>query len=200
MNYVLFALTAPFGVIVGWGWLALLFCIGAVKDFRWEPTLVLTAVFRDWVVKPRKLPWVPKLPDGTRALIPLWRYSTTLCRAIAYQPNARAPLGAPMTRTQQHEHVHVRQSEDRMAWMFLVGLVTMLIVGPVTGDWGLAVGLFLGLWFSGGLSQLMNMLTAVMRRGDVYRDAEHELSAYAQTDPWGPNGENWLDWKARQKR
>jgi hypothetical protein len=192
MNYVLFSITAPFGVIVGWGWLGLLFCIGAVRDFRWEPTLVLTAVFRDWVATPRTLWWSPKVND-VKQPIPLWHYSTTLCRAIAYQPNARAKAGEPMTRTQQHEHVHVRQSEDRMLWMFFVGLVVLLLVGPLTGNWWLAFGLFFGLWFSGGFSQLANMLTAIMRGGDGYRTAEHERSAYAQTDPWGSLGDSWLD-------
>jgi hypothetical protein len=39
-----------------------------------------------------------------------------------------------------------------------------------------------------------------MRSGDLYRDAEHELSAYAQTDTWGPNGESWLEWQARMRK
>lgn len=198
MRYVLFAFTAPWSVIVGWGWLLLLFCVGAVKDFRWEGTLVLTAVFRDWVVKPRMLPWSPKNKAGEKVKIPLWRYSTTLGRAIAYQPSARAPEGAAWTRTQHHEHVHVRQVEDRMMWSFVTGLLAMLIAGPTT-NWGLGITLFVVLWFIGGLSQSTNWLTAKMRGGDFYRDSEHELSAYAQTDAWGPEGESWLEWQAKQR-
>lgn len=199
MRYVLFAITAPWSVIVGWGWILLLFCIGAVKDLRWEPTLVLTSVFRDWVVKPRNLPWAPKDKDGVRVQIPLWRYSTTLGRGIAYQPHSRAPVGAAWTRTQNHEHVHVRQIEDAMLWSFLMGLLSLLWVGPVTGDWGVAFGLFLLIWFLGGLSQSANWLTAKMRGKEFYLDSEHELSAYAQTEPWGPEGESWLEWQAKHR-
>lgn len=199
MHYVLFVLTAPFGVIIGWGWLALLFCVGAVKSFRWEPTLVLTAVFREWVIKPRVLPWSPKNESNTKRPIPLWRFSTTLGRAIAYQPNHRASINAPWTSVQHHEHVHIRQAEDRGFCMLAVGLITMLIVGPSTGDWSLAVGLFILFWLFGGFLQAVNLLTAAMRASDAYHDSEHERSAYAQTDPWGPAGESWLEMKARQK-
>lgn len=198
MRYVLFALTAPWSVIVGWGWLSLLFCIGAVKDFRWEDTLVLTAVFRDWVSKPRELPWSPKDKNGAKVKIPLWNYSTTIGRAIAYQPKSRAPQGAAWTSIQHHEHVHVRQVEDRMAWSFITGLLTMLIVGPAA-SWGLGVALFVVLWFIGGMSQSVNWLTAKMRGGDAYLDSEHELSAHAQTDEWGPEGESWLEWQAKHR-
>ncbi len=84
--------------------------------------------------------------------------------------------------------------------MFLVGLTVLLIVGPSTGDWGLAAGLGVGLWVSGGLSSLVNSLTAAMRGGDPYLDAEHELSAYAQTDLWGFGGESWLEWQDRMRK
>lgn len=190
MRYVLFAFTAPWSVIVGWGWIGLLWLCQVVRDLKWEETLVLTAEFRDWVIKPRKLPWAPKDASGARTLIPLWKFSTTLGRGIAYQPGRRA---------KQHEHVHVRQIEDAMLWSFLMGLLALLWVGPVTGDWGVAFGLFLTIWFLGGLSQLANMVTALMRRGDGYRDAEHELSAYAQTDV-GPDGKSWLDRHHESKR
>jgi hypothetical protein len=191
MRYVLFAFTAPWSVIMGWGWIALLWLCRIVRDLRWEDTLVLTGVFRDWVVIPRMLPWSPKI-GGVRQPTPLWRFSTTIGRGIAYQPGARASLGWPLTRIQKHEYVHVRQVEDHMMWSFITGLIALFWVGPLTGDWGVAFGLFFLLWFLGGASQTVNWITAAMRGLDAYRDSEHERSAYAQTDP-GPDGKSWLD-------
>ena len=164
MNYVLFAFTAPWSVTVGWGWV-LLMRLFAAKDLRWEGTLVLTATWRPWVLK-------------------IWKYSTTLGRGIIYQPGRRAEPSAPWTQIQDHEHVHVRQIEDLMMLSFIIGLVVALC----TGHWLLG----LGLWWSGGLWQLPDFVTAALRRGNPYRSSEHECSAYAQADR-GPDGKSWLN-------
>lgn len=177
MRYVLFAITAPWSICVGWLVLLFLYAIGAVKDLRWEGTLVLTAVWSDWVVRPRSLPWGPML-NGERQKTALWQYSTTLSRAVAYQPGWRQ---TPWSRVQFHEHVHVRQVEDAMSWSFLMGVLVLVFSSNwITGAW---LGTLI--WFLGGASQSVNWLTAWARGGDPYRDSEHELSAYAQTDARG---------------
>ena len=90
------------------------------------------------------------------------------------------------SRIQHHEHVHVRQVEDRMLLSLGVGLV----VAFTTGDWWLG----LALWASGGAWQIPNFVTAVLRYGlkGVYLGTEHELSAYAQTDA-RTGGKSWLE-------
>ena len=166
MRYVLFAFTLPWTITVGWGWVFLMRAIGAATDLRWDGTFLLTAVWKDWVTASRKWPW-------SKHPVPLWRFSTVLGRGIIYQPGRRAPVGKTPTVTQLHEEVHVRQIEDLMLLSFIIGL----IVGAWTGHW------FLGLllWWSGGLWQFPNFITAAMRGGDPYRDSEHEKSAYSQT-------------------
>ncbi len=147
--------TAPWTLTVGWGWVLLMFCLGACRDLKWEPTGVLTAVWREWVVD-------------------FWKYSTTIGRGIIYQPTRRAPPGEPMTRTQEHEHVHIRQNED----LHVLGFIIAAVIFGFTRDWKAA----LVLWWSSGLWLVPNFLTTVLRGGHIYRDTEHERSAYAQTD------------------
>lgn len=113
----------------------------------------------------------------------MWRYSTTLGRGIIYQPEHRARLGSPWTRIQHHEHLHVRQTEDLM----LLGLILGTAVAVLTQDWTLGAVL----WWSSGMWQVPNFLTAWMRGGHPYRDAEHEIAAYAATDE-DAEGWSWL--------
>ena len=164
MSYVLFAITAPWSLTVGWSWV-LLMRLFAATDLRWEPGLVLTAEWRPWAAR-------------------IWRYSTTLGRGIIYQSRHRE--AGKWTSIQAHEHVHIRQIEDAMALSLVLGL----IVGGVTGNWWLGAVL----WWSGGMHQLPNFLTAMLRGGNAYRDSEHERSAYAQTDR-DAEGRDWLDKK-----
>lgn len=174
MNYVLFLFTLPWS-LVGWAWILLLRLFGFVENLRWEGTAVLVGTFT---------------PRATA----IWRYSTTLARAIAYQPHhVLGPVGT-WSQVQEHEHVHIRQVEDRMTWSLALGLVLLLIVG--LHDVSLGLWVFFIVWITGGFSQVANWLTAAMRGGDAYRDSEHELSAYAQTDRWGPEGESWKDWNS----
>ena len=165
MRWVLFAFTAPWSLTVGYGWVLLMKLIGAAEKLRWEKTLVLTAQWRPWAAK-------------------RWKYSTTLGRGIVYHGEWRSLPGLVYSRIQSHEHVHVRQIEDLMMLSFLVGLAVALY----TGQWGLGAAL----WWSGGLWQVPDFITALLRGGNAYRDSEHERAAYGQTD-LGPDGKSWLD-------
>jgi hypothetical protein len=165
MKWILYGVTLPYTIVIGYGWVLLMGAIYAAHKLRWERTGVLTAQWRPWAAA-------------------RWRYSTTLGRGIIYWPGARAEIGEKVTRIQEHEHVHVRQVEDLMLLSFLVGLV----VGLVTGNWWLGFAL----WASGGVWQLPNFVTASLRHGvkNAYRVSEHERSAYAQTDARGTG--SWL--------
>jgi hypothetical protein len=172
MKYVLFLITLPWS-IVGWVWILALRISGLVTALHWEnDRLLMTAVFTPLATK-------------------YWHFSTALARSIAYQPGARALPPEPLTQVQEHEHVHIRQTEDRMTWSLFLGLVLLPIVGQADLPLGFLV--FFIVWISGGFSQVANWLTAAMRGGDAYRDSEHEMSAYAQTDRWGPDGKAWTD-------
>lgn len=164
-RYILFAFTIPWTITVGWGWVLLMCAIRAAGDLGWETSSpevgVLTAVWKPWAAA-------------------RWPYSTTLGRGIIYSPGER---NEPWTRTQQHEHVHVRQVEDQMMLSFVIGLVVLTQGSPLLG---------VVLWLSGGAWQLPNFLTAVLRGGNVYRDTEHERSAYAQTDELHDGKDSWL--------
>lgn len=164
-NWILFAFTAPWGVIIGWGVILLALALFFAHKPRFAPYGTLTAVWRPWWAK-------------------IWKYSTTFGRAIIYHPRvADGTPGIIDHRVEKHEMIHVRQVEDMMLLSFIVGLV----VGLVTGNWPLGVAL----WASGGIWQAPNFLTAMLRGGHVYRDSEHERSAYAQCDEtWSPS---WLD-------
>lgn len=113
-------------------------------------------------------PWAAKI----------WKYSTTLGRGMVLQPDAG-------DRILDHEMVHVRQFEDAT----LLALIVSLLVTLVT--WNLW---WLLLWASGPLWLSTAYLGAVMRGGRIYRDAEIERSAYAQTDTFlTTDNTSWLD-------
>lgn len=172
MRWILFAPTLPWALttwIIGMLSAALFL---AYKP-RFEQAAVLTMEWRPWFAR-------------------LWRYSTTLGRCVWYQPGARDrrdPLDEPLER---HENVHVRQVED----MMLLALLVSVVVTVATGDW--LLGLIM--WWSGGAWQLPNFVTAVLRFGwkGIYRDAEHERSAYAQTALW-PTGSSWWEWREKRR-
>lgn len=174
MRYVLIPLTLPAFVL---GYLYVLFftAIFAAKDLKFDKEMwTLTATWRPWVTK-------------------FWKYSTTLSYGIIYQPGVSP-------RTIKHEHVHVRQVQDRCTLAFFLGLAA-LITGLATMSAPLC-WFALGLWLTGPIYQVPNFLTAVLRGGHVYRDAEHERSAYAQTDLDldGPDGKSWLDTHLSKER
>lgn len=186
MRWILFAIVLPWTLVLGYPWV-LFFAVFAAKGLRFEKGGVLTAVWRDWVVRPRK--------SGR----PIWRYSTTLGRGIIYQPDRRrARLEDPLTGTERHELVHIRQVEDRMTLSLLVGLAVFLGVGIVSGDWTFGALFGLGVWTSGGAWQLPNMLAGAFRYGfnseGLYFSTEHERSARAQTSSWAGGGRRWEDY------
>jgi hypothetical protein len=165
MRFLLYLTTAPYSLLVSYPWVLLMCLIRAAHNLRWEKTGVLTAEWRPWAAAK-------------------WQYSTTLGRGIVYQDIVRNGPGEKYSRIQEHEHVHVRQVEDNMMLSLVVGLV----LWPVTGS--IWTGLIV--WTSGGVWQLTNFITAMMRHGvdHAYRAAEHERSAYAQTDARGAG--SWL--------
>lgn len=111
-----------------------------------------------------------------------WKYSTTISFFIGMHPNADPRDDG---RTRKHERVHVRQIIDRALLADVLALFAVFV-----DPWlGLAV------WFTGPIYQLPNFLGVLLRGdGHIYRDAEHERSAYAQTDTRRlEQNESWLD-------
>jgi len=161
LSIVRYVLTWP--TFIGYLFPLVMIAVFAAKDLRMGDDAVLTATWRPWVTK-------------------FWKYSTTLARGMVMHPNARAS-------TEQHEHVHVRQQEDRVVLALLISIIWAISDGNGLESWGL----HLAVWASGILWQVPNFLTAVLRGGHVYRDAEHERSAYAQTDlPGREMRQSWL--------
>jgi len=167
-NWVLFVFCLPYLCVASYLVVALSIVLFFAHKPRMLPYRVLGAQWRPWWVK-------------------IWKYSTTFGRSIIYQPRVVDETPEVIDNpTENHEMVHVRQVEDRMVLAFCVGLVVFL----VTGNWILG----LALWTSGGVWQLPNFLTTVLRGGHIYRDSEHERSASAQTRTRGwKQGKSWLD-------
>ncbi len=163
-RWILFLLTLPMAIF-GWAVILALRLFGLTRDLRWEPFLVLTAVRRN----PRYLK----------------EFSFTFGRSVLYAPGVRRPVGANWSRIQEHEHVHIRQTEDGYAYAFVLSLIVAL----ATGNW--LVGLLI--WSCGDFVRwALHGTAAMLRGGRFYRDAENERSAYAQTDcPKG--GKSWLE-------
>lgn len=112
-------------------------------------------------------PWVTKF----------WKYSTTFSRGMVLQP-------CVSPRTLRHELVHVRQAEDGVLLALVIGILVSLV--ELDPWWAL-------MWPSGIAWQLPNFLGALLRKGHLYRDTEHERSAYAQTDEHHTTGRSWLE-------
>lgn len=94
-----------------------------------------------------------------------WRYSTTFGLCVVYHPEH-----VGHQEVERHEAVHVRQHQDHACLGALLGLCV------VWWSWEAA----LLLWCVSPLFSAPNFLTAMLRGGDPYRDAEHERSAYGQ--------------------
>jgi hypothetical protein len=96
-----------------------------------------------------------------------WRYSTTIGHCVFMHPQHPE-------RVWQHELVHVRQYTDLCA----LGLVLSGCLLPWLGWQGALI-----LWATSGAPWLLpNFFTGWVRFGDPYMGAEHERSAYAQTN------------------
>jgi len=172
-NWVLFLITIP-STLYGWSIVMLSLLLFFAHKPKFAPYGVLTAQWRPWFAKK-------------------WKYSTTFGRGIIYHP--KIDDGTPdiiNSQVEKHEMVHIRQAEDRIILALIIGLVVFL----VTKNWILG----LGLWMSGAAWQLPNFLTAVLRGGHVYRDTEHERSAYAQCATTPEDGKSWLDKHLESKR
>lgn len=163
MRWLLLPVSLP-TALASWLALILLMLLGFAHRPRWAPGLLLTAAWRPWVNT---------------------RFSVTLGRAVVYTPLAYDDTAAADNRTERHEAVHVRQAEDEN----LKALLLASLVWAFTNHWLLA----LGIWCSGGLWLFVHNLTAILRYGisGAYRDAEHERSAYAQTDLPRALGKSW---------
>lgn len=165
MRITRLVLTWP-SILVGWGYVLLFTAAFAAHSWSFDKeNLVLSAVWRPWVAK-------------------FWKYSTTVSRGIIYHP-----VSAANARIREHEMVHVRQVEDRVLLALVLGIVAASLVAAQASPFFT----FLGFWVAGVAFQLPNFLGAVLRGGHVYRDSEHERSAYAQTDiHHTSNGKSWL--------
>lgn len=178
----LWVLTWP--VFLGWLWPLFCECITASAGITLKGGIMQT-VWRPWVIKPRRWLAVIRWPFGQKGIHngvemrSLWKYSTTLAAGMVLQPGASE-------RTMKHEGVHVRQCRG----LVLLGLVLGIVVALDTGDWWWLPKL----WLPGGLAlyKLPNFLVPLLEGGHVYRDSEHERSAYAQTDT-REGGSSWLD-------
>ena len=159
--------------LLGWivGGLSLALFMSKKPRVDPEMPFVLIVTWRDWWGK-------------------IWKYSTTISFFIGMHPKSEAsqktdddPTGE-FGRTRKHERVHVRQIIDRA----LLSVTLALIILPVD-PW-----LAFGIRFGGPLYQLPNFLGVLLRGdGNIYRDAQHERSAYAQTDIHSGSGDAWLD-------
>lgn len=109
-----------------------------------------------------------------------WRYDMALmfCRIAHPRRNE-----ASAERLAQHERVHIRQAIDIVV---LGALVAFFVV------WA-SPGIAFALWTSSPLWKLAYFAGVLLRgNGHIYRDAEHERSAYAQTDKRDFEG-SWLE-------
>lgn len=115
MRWILFGLSLP-TVLVSWFVVVGAVALRLATGLRWEPGLVLTAVWRletDW--------------------------SVTVGRGVIY--TAREPWAKRLA-IQEHEHVHVRQVEDECLKASILGLV-VAVWAPWLGAGIWASG---GLW------------------------------------------------------
>lgn len=128
---------------------------------------------------------------------------------IFHPASDRGDLDEVDTRIEKHERVHTFQLQDMMVLSLVLGLIDL----AVTGDPWYA----LAKWWAGGLFQLPNFLTSVLRHGakahrvddlrkswlkrlkeNAYRQSEHERSAYAQTDMITQLGSRTVSWRELQ--
>ena len=118
-----------------------------------------------------------------------WKYSTTLGFFMGMHPKT---LTQATGRTKKHERVHIRQLIDRGILADILAALAVFV----------NVDLAFALWLTAPVWQLPNFLGALLRGGHIYRDAEHERSAYAGTNTIEERhvGKNWLEIFAEEKR
>lgn len=166
---LLFVISAPYGIGVGWLWILVLMAFGFARKPKFETGLVLTAEWRDWFAKK-------------------WKFSTTIGRAIVYHPSRRDDDPSVVdSRLERHERKHVWQIEDLMLLSFVISICLFIT--------GVDLEICVALYVSGGVWQVTNFLASGLRYGftiqKMYRGSEHERSAYAQTDLCIKLGRPW---------
>lgn len=161
MKAILFLAMLP-TVVVSWLIVGISLLFRITHRYRFEGFLVLTAEAR-----------------SER------RFSVTLGRSIIYAPGHSNDTAAVDNEVERHEHVHVRQAEDEA----VKGLVVGVAVALLSGLWWLGAGV----WAAFPALLVVHNVTGAMRYGlkGIYRDAEHERSAYAQTDTEHTAGPSW---------
>lgn len=165
---VLFIVSLPH-VLLGYLFVGLTLALGLSERFAYEPGWVPTVQWRPWVDR-------------------RYRYSTTIGRGISYKPAHRDDPEFVNTQLERHERKHIWQGEDLCFISFLLGALITI----VTGDW--ILGLII--WSSAVIWLAVNFITAGLRERDftiegMYRNAEHERSAYAQCDLIRHLGKSW---------
>lgn len=185
---VLYLACLPYTLTVSYLGVLLACAFGLAHKLEWAPGGYLTAVWRPWVAKK-------------------WKYSNSIGYGMVFHPSAdRGVEDVVDTRIEKHERIHTFQVQDMMVLSLLLANICMLFgATPLQG---------LLMWWSGGLWQLPNFLTAMLRHGpakkltddkrssfkrltdNAYRSSEHERSAYAQTDlvaQLGGHDASWQD-------
>jgi hypothetical protein len=169
MRWILVVLSLP-ALVISWLFVTLLCICQLAHKPTFEPGPILSAQWRPWFAK-------------------YWRFSNGFGRATIYQHSAISGGTSSVARVRAHEGVHIRQTEDDMVKAFLVGLVAGLCA------WNLWV--FIGIWCSGIIWIMVHYLASMLRYGwgkgyfYIYKNAEHERAAYAETDT-DIRGNSWL--------
>ena len=116
---------------------------------------------KDWRFESPALRWTLR-PWAAR----LWRYTTRVLYV-----EIRHPSHVGNKRIERHENTHTRQMEDLSAMCFVLALTAW--AGGCNPTVAGCIGIF-GPWLI-----LLNYVTAWLRGGHPYRDAEHEIAARA---------------------
>ena len=175
-SYILLYLAGPWTVTTWLLGALSVACFLAHKP-RFEGLAILTLEWRPWFAKH-------------------WRFSTTLGRTIFFHPKHRTVTCDEASEMdeglERHERIHVRQVEDLCLLSYVVGLLVAISLWSNGGSVAAGINWWIVVWWSGGMWQLPNFLSAWLRYGrkGIYRDSEHERSAYAQTAMW-PDGGSW---------
>lgn len=114
---------------------------------------------RDWRLESPAFRWELR-PWAAKA----WRYTTRLLYVQISHPSHEG-----VERIERHENVHTRQMQDYAVLFFVVALIAW--AGGCNPTVAGLLGIF-GPWLL-----LLNYVTAWLRGGHPYRDAEHEKAA-----------------------
>lgn len=171
MKRAAYVVLTAFSLLLGYLWIAAAVLFFFAHRPRWDTDT--------WRLRAQ---WRPRFAKR-------FKFSTTV-GAIIYHPSH---LEHPevFERLRQHELVHIRQFDDEsIALFFGFGLYGLHLV--IQSWWFTAPALLFGFVLSNYVGR---SLGAWLRGGHIYRDAEHERSAYAQTDQIRVSmvGKSWLE-------